>query len=201
MDLLAVVGGVAGEVIVLAAEATEAAGEEPGFQINFFWIITQALSFLIFFAILYVVAFRRIGGVLEDRRQKIEQGLADADQARKDRAQAEQERAATIAEARREGNEILAKSQKVADDTRARDIAATKEELERLRVRAAEELESEKQRAIGDLRAEVADLALAAAGKIVGESMNEDRQRRLVQDFLRESTPPAAPPGAGERTS
>jgi len=200
VDLLAVVGGVAGEVILLSAEATEAAGEEPGFQINFFWIITQALSFLIFLAILYVTAFRRIGGVLEDRRRTIEQGLADAEEARKDRERAEQERLATLAEARREANEILARSQRVADESRERDIAATREELERIRVRAAAELESEKQRAIGDLRAEVADLALAAAGKIVGESMNEDRQRRLVQDFLRESTPPAAPPGAEERT-
>lgn len=187
MDLFTVGRGVVRDVLVLAVEAGGGAAEPDRFQINFFWIITQALSFLIFFAILYVVAFRRIGGVLEDRRQKIEQGLADADQARKDRAQAEQERAATIAEARREGNEILAKSQKVADDTRARDTAATKEELERLRVRAAEEIESEKQRAIADLRAEVADLALAAAGKVVGESMTGDRQRRLVEEFLAET--------------
>jgi F0F1-type ATP synthase membrane subunit b/b' len=40
---------------------------------------------------------------------------------------------------------------------------------------------------VADLRAEVADLALAAAGKVVGESMTGDRQRRLVDDFLRET--------------
>jgi F-type H+-transporting ATPase subunit b len=56
-----------------------------------------------------------------------------------------------------------------------------------MRVRATEDIESEKQRAIADLRAEVADLALAAAGKVVGESMTDDRQRRLVQEFLAES--------------
>ena len=37
---------------------------------------------------------------------------------------------------------------------------------------------------IADLRAEVADLALAAAGKVLGESMNDARQRRLVEEFL-----------------
>ncbi len=53
-----------------------------------------------------------------------------------------------------------------------------------MRVRAAAEIEAEKQRAIADLRAEVADLALAAAGRVVGETMNDERQRRLVQEFL-----------------
>jgi F-type H+-transporting ATPase subunit b len=191
VELLAVSGDVVREGVTLFAEA---GGEEvAGFQINFFWIITQALSFLIFLAILYVVAFRRIGGTLEERRQRIEQGLADAEQARRDRERAEQERAATLAEARREANEIIGRAQRVAQESRDQDMAATREELERLRVRAAAEIDAEKQRAIADLRAEVADLALAAAGRVVGESMNDDRQRRLVQEFLRES----AVPGAG----
>ncbi len=53
-----------------------------------------------------------------------------------------------------------------------------------MRVRAAAEIEAEKTRAIGELRGEVADLALAAAGRVVGETMTDDRQRRLVQEFL-----------------
>ena len=186
MDLLSVAGGIAPRGYALAAEAA-------GFQINLFWILAQALSFLLFFAILYLVAFRRIGATLEDRRLKIEQGLLDAEQARKDREQAQAERAATLGDARREANEILARAQKVADESRERDLAATREELERIRVRASADLESEKQRAIADLRAEVADLALRAAGRVVGETMTDDRQRRLVNEFLAEATPSAGP--------
>ena len=124
------------------------------------------------------------------RRERIEQGLKDAEQARRDRESAEQERLATLAEARREANEILARAQKVAQETRDADIAATREELERMRERAAAEIEAEKHRAIADLRAEVADLALAAAGKVVGESMTDERQRRLVEEFLARDRPP-----------
>lgn len=186
MDVVALAGEFARDAIQLAAEG---GGEAAGFQINFFWIITQALSFLIFLAILYVVAFRRIGGVLEERRQRIEQGLVDAEQARRDRERAEQERLATLAEARREANDIVARAQRVAQETRDADIAATREELERMRVRATSEIESEKQKALSDLRSEVAELALAAAGKVVGESMTDQRQRRLVEEFLAEPTP------------
>jgi F-type H+-transporting ATPase subunit b len=53
-----------------------------------------------------------------------------------------------------------------------------------MRERATGEIEAEKQRAIAELRGEVADLALAAAGRVVGESMTDQRQRRLVEEFL-----------------
>ena len=56
-----------------------------------------------------------------------------------------------------------------------------------MRVRATAEIEAEKTRAIADLRAEVATLALDAAGRVVGETMSSDRQRRLVEEFLAES--------------
>ena len=52
----------------------------------------------------------------------------------------------------------------------------------------------EKQRALAEMRSEVADLALAAAGRVVGETMSDDRQRRLVDEFLRGS---ASGPAAG----
>ena len=194
MDFIASLTAGARETIVLATEAGEAAAE-PGFQINLFWVVVQALSFLLFLAILYLVAFRRIGGVLESRRSAIEQGLQDAEQARRDRENAEAERVATLNEARREANDILARAQKVAEETRAADIAATREELERLRTNAAAEIEAEKQRAMGELRAEVADLAISAASKVVGESLNDQRQRRLVEEFLTE----AAPGGGGTK--
>jgi len=184
VDLLSVGATVVGEGIALLAEE---GGAETGFQINFFWVITQALSFLIFLAILYFAAFRRIGGVLEERRSRIEQGLQDAEQARRDRESAEAERIATLQEARRGANEILARAQKVAQETRDADIAATKAELERLRERAAADLDAEKQRAIGDLRGEVAELALRAAGRVVGETLTAERERRLVADFLAET--------------
>ena len=186
MDLIASIAGPVRDTLVFATEAGGAT-EEAGFQINLFWVVAQAVSFLLFLAILYFAAFKRIGGVLEERRSAIEQGLRDAEQARHDREGAEAERIATLNEARREANEILTRSQKVAQESREADIAATREELDRLRTRATAEIEAEKHRAMTELRAEVADLALSAASRVVGESMTDARQRRLVEQFLTES--------------
>ena len=132
-------------------------------------------------------AFKPISKVLADRRVRIEQGLRDAEVARRDREQAEAERLVALTEARREANEIINRAQKVAQETREADLASTRLELERLRNQAAAEITAEKQRAIADLRPEVADLALQAAGRVVGESMTDERQRRLVEEFLRET--------------
>ncbi|HYH91536.1 MAG TPA: F0F1 ATP synthase subunit B [Candidatus Saccharimonadales bacterium] len=152
--------------------------------INLFWVLVSAINFLILLAIVWTFAFKPLVKTLDDRKAAIEQGLKDAEQARRDRENAESERVAALTEARREANEIMARAQKVSQETRDADIAATRQELDRMRERATAEIEGEKQRAIAELRGEVADLALAAASRVVGESLDGDRQRRLVQEFL-----------------
>jgi len=184
VDVLAVATGFGREVVRLTAEE---GSQEALFQINLFWVIVSAVNFLVFFVIIWTFAFKPVSRMLADRKERIEQGLKDAEQARRDRENAEAERVATVAEARREANDILARAQKVAQETRDADIAATKEELERLRVRAVAEIEAEKVRALTEVRSEVADLALQAASRVVGESMTSERERRLVEEFLRSS--------------
>jgi len=176
----------AGEALRQAA--ANAAEEGPAFQINVFWIVVAATTFVFFFFLIRAFAFTGISRTLEERRARIEQGLKDADQAARDRKAAEEEHLKALQEARREAQDILARAQKLSEESRQRDLEAVKEEVDRIRQRAATEIDAEKQRALGELRAEVADLALAAASKVVGESLDEPRQRKLVQEFLAEST-------------
>ena len=183
MNLFALAAPLAAGAVVAAQEA-----ESGGLVINFFWIAVASANFLVFATILYLAFGKQVSAMLASRRERIEQGLRDAEQARQDRESAEQERLTTLAEARREANDILARAQKVAQETRDADIAATREELERMRVRASDEIEAEKGRALAELRGEVAELALQAAGRVVRETMTDQRQRRLVEEFLAEPT-------------
>src|SRR5215213_8055001 len=190
MNLFAIAAPFAAGGVLTAAEGEAAEG--GGLAINFFWILVAAGNFILFAAILYFAFGKQVSGMLAARRERIEQGIRDAEQAKRDRESAETERLAALTEARREANDILARAQKVAQETRDADIASTREELERLRTRATDEIAAEKQRALADLRADVADLALQAAGRLVGETMTDQRQRRLVEEFLEES-----PSGSG----
>lgn len=182
MNLFSIAGPLAGSAPVQAAEG-------GGLAINFFWIAVASLNFLVFAVILYFAFGKQVSSMLAGRRERIEQGIRDAEQARHDRESAAQERMAALTEARREANDIMARAQKVAQETRDADIAATRTELERMRIRASEEIVAEKQRALAELRGEVADLALQAAGRVVRETMTDQRQRRLVEDFLADPTP------------
>jgi F-type H+-transporting ATPase subunit b len=190
MDVLAVASGAVPGALALNAESGGA-----GLVINGFWLIVALLNFVLLWVILQLFAFGPMSRMLAARRSRIEEGLRDAEQARQDRESAEQERLAALQEARREASEIINRAQRVAAESREQDLAATREEIGRLRERATSEIEAEKQRAIGELRSEVADLALAAAGRVVGESMTGERQRKLVADFLADSSGPGGSTG------
>ena len=186
MTLFGLAAGIGGDAIRLAAEEGESL-----FQINMFQVVIAGANFVIFLVLMWQFAFKPIANMLAERKERIEQGLRDAEQASKDRASAEQERLAALTEARREANDILARAQKVAQETRDADIAATRADLDRMRIRATEEISAEKTRAMAEVRSEIADLALQAAGRVVGETMTDQRQRRLVEEFLADPTPPA----------
>jgi len=160
-------------------------GEEgAGLTINLFWIIVSAVNFIIFFLIVYRIVLVPVGGMLSDRRERIEQGLRDADAARRDRESAADQRQAVLAEARRDAAEIISRAQKLSDETREKGVADTQAEIERMRERAIADIDNERKRALADVRGQVAELALLAAGKVVGETMSSDRERRLVDEFL-----------------
>lgn len=194
MAVLASAQALADEPLVFAA----AGGEEgAGLTINLFWIIVSAVNFIIFFLLAYRIVLVPVGGMLRDRRERIEQGLKDADAARRDREAAADQRQGIIAEARREAGEIVARAQRVSDETREKGLAETQTEIERLRERAVADIDAERLRALADVRAQVAELALQAAGKVVGETMTDERQRRLVDEFLAQVS--ASAPTGDER--
>jgi len=187
VNLLAVADGFLRNAAVFAAEE---GGGSSGLTINLFWIVVSALNFLVFFAIAWKLALKPVAKQLRERRDRIEQGLIDADSARRDREAAADQRQAILGEARREANEIIVRAQRSADDARAQGVADTRADIERLREQAVAEIDAERLRALAEVRGQVADLALQAAGKVVGETMTSDRERRLVDEFLAQATVP-----------
>ena len=193
MEILALAQGVGEHAATFSASS----GEGGGLSINLFWIIVASLNFIIFALIAYRIVLMPVGKRLEERRERIEQGLKDADAARRDRESAADQRQGILNEARREGSEIVQRAQKVADDEREKGVAETRAEIERMRERAVVEIDNERKRALADVRSEVANLALLAAGKVVGETMSDKRQKRLVDEFLTQVS--AEAPAGDER--
>ena len=186
MDLLAL-ASLAARITTSAPPQADEGG--TGVVINLFWVVAFAANLIIFFVAAWYLGLRNLPANLAARRARIEQSLRDADAARQERENAANERLQTLTQARQEAEEILTRAQKLADENRERDMAETRSQLEQMRERAAADINAEKDRALSEVRGQVAELALAAAARVVGETMNNQRERRLVEEFLTEVRP------------
>ena len=152
--------------------------------INLGYLLVQILNFAIIFVVLRVWVYKPILGLLEKRRERIAQGLEDARVAAEARANAEKEAQAILGRAQADANQKVRESAERAEQV-AREIhAAAEKDAAAVRQAAAGEAEQARSAALGELRGQVAALAIAAAQKLIGESLDEKRQRHLVQEFF-----------------
>ena len=152
--------------------------------INLGLIILQIIAFTIVILTLNAWVYKPMLNMMETRKQKIAQGLEDARVAAEARASAEKEATKVIAEAQTEASNIVREATERAA-TAGNDVkAAAVAEAAKARDAAIAEAEVERNRVLGDLRGQVASLAIAAANKLVGEALDENKQRALLDDFF-----------------
>src|SRR5215213_8920671 len=152
--------------------------------INLGLLILQIIVFIIVLLTLNAWVYQPMLNMMESRKQKIAQGLEDARIAADARADAEKEASKVIADAQTEASKIVREATERAA-VAGQDVKAVAEaEAAKAREAAIGEAELERNRILGDLRSQVAGLAIAAANKLVGESLDEKRQRALLDEFF-----------------
>lgn len=152
--------------------------------LNLGLLLFQIFNFTILVILLYAWAYKPILKMLDNRKQKIAQGLEDARIASEARANAEQDAAKIIAEAQSKANQVVRDSTDRAEAAALEIRAAAEAEATKEREAALAEVQIERDRMLGDLRSQIAALAIAAAQKLVGESLDEKRQHTLIDEFF-----------------
>ena len=152
--------------------------------LNLGLIIVQIIAFIIVFLTLNAWVYQPMLDMMESRKQKIAQGLEDARVAAEARADAEKEAAKVIADAQTEASKIVREATDRAAVAGQDVKAAAEAEAARAREAGIAEAEVERNRILGDLRSQVASLAIAAANKLVGEALDEKKQRALLDEFF-----------------
>jgi F-type H+-transporting ATPase subunit b len=152
--------------------------------LNLGLIIVQIIAFIIVFLTLNAWVYQPMLNMMESRKQKIAQGLEDARVAAEARAYAEKEAAKVIADAQTEASKIVREATDRAAVAGQDVKAAVEAEAAKAREAAIAEAEVERNRILGDLRSQVASLAIAAANKLVGEALDEKKQRALLDEFF-----------------
>ena len=139
-------------------------------------LIAQLLIFLVMVGVLYRFAWGPLLRILNERRERIQQGVEATERAKRE-----------LEEARREAQTILDRIAKQAEDLRRELEAKAREQAEGLIAKARAEIQQERAKAVEDLREQVADLAVMAAGRIIGESLDTKKHRELIERTIEEA--------------
>ncbi len=166
--------------------------------INIGYLGMQIVLFVILFLVLRGYLYNPLIKVMEERKAKIAKGLEDARQAAIARDNADAEAKKILDDARAEAAKIRADASVQADEQASSILAKAGEDAKAVVANAAEEAEAERNRILADMRSQVAAIALAAANKVVGASLDESRQRALIDDFFA-AVPAEATAVSGER--
>lgn len=163
-------------------EAIEALG------INLPQLVAQVANFFVLLVILRLTLYKPILRMLDERRQKIAEGLNAADVARAEAAAAQANIQAQLDTARKEGQDLVANAQTIAArlQAEAREQAARDREAALERARA--EIDLERDRAIAELRQEFADITVSAAEKVIGQAVDRQAHQRIIDETLAQSS-------------
>ncbi len=160
--------------------------EQLGFNVPL--LVAQIINFFIVLLALWLFLYKPVLAVLDRRAQRVREGLEAAEQSKEHAAEAEQEVAQQLDEARRQGQALTAQAQETANRIQEEAREQARREGEGLLERARAEIQLERDQAIAELRKEFAGLTVLAAERVIGQSLDRQAHQRLIDEVLAEST-------------
>jgi len=159
-----------------------------GLGINLPTLLAQLINFIILLLLLYFAAYKPIIRMLDQRSAKIKESMEQAEAIRQKTAQTEEEIKAQLEAARKEGQAIIAQATQIGDRLKEEAKKEARQEAEFLITKARTEIERERDEIVDELRKEFVDVAVTAAEKVLKETLDKERHRRIIEEVLKESS-------------
>ncbi len=147
-------------------------------------ISIQIAGFLLLYLLLSKLLFKPIGKVLDDRRNEIQASYAKVQADLAAAAQQQAELAKRLSEIEAESRERMQAAIREGQSMKDEILADANRQRERILEAGQEQLNRDRAAVVAALREEMASLAIAAASKVLDESLDSERHRRLVHDFI-----------------
>jgi F-type H+-transporting ATPase subunit b len=149
-------------------------------------LIAGLIAFVIVFFFVWKWAVPALNKTLEARQQAIRAEYEAAEAAKVEAESLLGDYHDQLSGARDEATAIVDEARTAGEQVKADIVSRAETEAEQIKSRAHDEIEGERERVAGELRREVADLSLTVAEKVVGTSLDDDRQRELVDRYIDE---------------
>ena len=148
--------------------------------------LAEVIAFVVMIAILAKWVYPPVIRAAEARQKQVASELAAAEQSRKEAEERIAQAQKQLDDARTNAQEIINGANRSADQLRGELRQKAEEEASRITERARQEIEAERVKAIGSVRQEVANLVVEATEKVIGESLDDAKHRKLIDKAISE---------------
>jgi F-type H+-transporting ATPase subunit b len=149
-------------------------------------LIIGAIAFGVLFFFVAKWVLPRLGKLLDERRAKIQGSLEEAEKAKQDADSMLEQYQEKLRDAGSEAGKVIEEARKTAEQMRKDLLAKAEDESRQIVAKAQEEVRAERDRAVQALRRELAEASVELAARVVGESLDKERQLRLVEQYIDE---------------
>jgi F-type H+-transporting ATPase subunit b len=155
--------------------------------INLPLLVSFTISFVILFALLGLFLYKPVMKMLDERSKRIKEGMEQAEATKEEYAHAEEEVKKLISKAREDGQALVNQASQMGEKLKEEAKEGARKEAQVIVDRTRAELEEERDRIINDLRREFVDISISAAEKVIKETLDKERHRKLIEEALEES--------------
>lgn len=159
------------------------------FDINPGLIVWTIVTFVLLVLVLSKYAWKPLLQSLNEREDKVRSALEQAEKARSEAAELLKQNERNMARAEEEYQKVICEGKALAEKMKEEIVTKAKQQAQREVQLAKEEIQRDVDAAKQQLRGEVADLAIKAAEKILDESLDQQKHKKIVDNFLNQIRP------------
>jgi len=158
------------------------------FGVDWPHLIAQIISFSIVCAVLYRFAYRPVLKMLEERRQQIALGLANAERIKAELAKTEAQRHEVLLQANAQATQLIEEAHAAAGRVQEQETQKAIAAAEQILVKSREAAAQDRERMLADLKREVGRLVVQTTAAVTGKILTPEDQRRLAEETARQLT-------------
>ncbi len=155
--------------------------------VNLPLLVVFVVNFIILFVLLRLFLYKPVMKMLDERTKRTKEGMELAEATKKEYEQAKGEVQKQIEKGRQEAQAIIAQAMQVGERLKEESRQEATKQAQVIVDRTRAELETERDKIVGDLRREFVDIAISAAEKVIKETLDKEKHRKLIEETLKES--------------
>lgn len=155
--------------------------------INLPLLVVFIINFILLFVLLRIFLYKPVLKMLDERAKRTKEGMELAEATKKEYEQARVEVQKQIEKGRQEAQTIIAQTMQVGERLKEESRQEATKQAQVIVDRTRAELEAERDKIVGDLRREFVNISISAAEKVIKETLDKEKHRKLIEETLQES--------------